>query len=66
MKLPKTKTGLYVVMRHLHTSDDGFPVGIFATEEGADNYAGKCEQEFLDHGVNIYHFRKTYTSFYNE
>ena len=53
-------------MRHLHTADVGFPVGVFATEEGADNYAGKCDQEFVDRGIQSYNFRITLTSFYNE
>ena len=66
MKLPKTKTGLFIVIRHLNGEGDGIPVGIFATEEGADNYAGACEQELIDKGILAYNFRTVFTMFYNE
>jgi len=66
MKLPKTKTGLCIVMRHLIGEDDGMPVGIFATPEAADDYAGACGQEFKDKGITAYTFRPIYTMFYNE
>lgn len=66
MKLPKTKTGLYVVGRYELGANEGIPVGIFATEEGANNYTGACEQEFLDKGITAYSFRYTYVMFYNE
>lgn len=66
MKLPKTKTGLFVVSRYENGSDDGCPIGIFVTAEAADNYAGACEQEFKDKGILIYNFRSQYVMFYNE
>jgi hypothetical protein len=46
--------------------DGGIPVGIFVTEEAADNYAGSCEQELKDKGITAYWFKPTYVMFYNE
>jgi len=66
MKLPKTKTGLFIVMRYLMSSDDGIPIGIFVTNAAADDYAGKCEQEFEDKNIKAFTFRVVYTMFYNE
>ena len=66
MKLPKTKTGLFVVSRYEIGANDGVPIGIFATEEAALDYAGACEQEFKDSGILAYTFRPTYVMFYNE
>lgn len=66
MKLPKTKTGLFVVSRYEIGANDGVPVGIFVTLESADNYAGACEQKLIDVGVTAYTFRSNYVMFYNE
>lgn len=66
MKLPKSKTGMYVVERHLNGEQEGVPTGIFVTEESADNYAGACEQEFKEKGILAYVFRTHYVTFYNE
>ncbi len=66
MKLPKTKTGLWVVGRYETGSNDGVPVGIFLTEEGADDYAGSCEQEFKDKGILLFVFRTTYVMYYDQ
>ena len=66
MKFPKTKTGLWVVERVCMAEDGGIPVGIFVTEEAADNYAGSCEQELKDNGITAYWFKPTYVMFYNE
>ena len=66
MKLPKTKTGLFVVCRHEMGADEGVPIGIFVTNEAADNYAGYCEQELIDKGITVFHFRTHYVMFYNE
>jgi len=66
MKLPKSKTGMFVVERHLNGENDGCPIAIFLTEESADNYAGACEQEFKEKGILTYVFRAHYVTFYNE
>jgi len=66
MKLPKTKTGLFVVSRYEIGADEGVPVGIFVTLEAADNYAGAYEQKLKDVGVSAYSFRPSYVMFYNE
>ena len=66
MKLPKTKTGLFVVCRHEMGAEEGVPCGIFVTDESADDYAGACEQELHDKGITIFHFRVHYVMFYNE
>ena len=66
MKLPKSKTGLFVVERHLNGEDDGCPIAVWLTEESADNYAGACEQEFKEKGIYAYNFRTHYVTFYNE
>lgn len=66
MKLPKTKTTLFTVMRYINGEDVGTPVGIFLTLEGADNYAGACEQELVDKGILAYVFRTSAVMFYNE
>jgi hypothetical protein len=66
LKLPKTKTGLCVVERVCMGAEGGVPVGIFVTEEAADNYGGSCEQEFKDKGITAYWFITTYVMFYNE
>lgn len=66
MKLPKSRTGLYVVSRHENGVQEGVPVGIFVTAESADNYAGSCEQKLVDSGITLYVFRTSYVMFYNE
>ena len=66
MKLPKTKTGLFVVQRHEMEANEGVPVGIFVTLQAADDYAGACEQEMHDKGITIFQFRSHYVMFYNE
>lgn len=66
MKLPKTKTGLFVVSRYEIGAHEGVPIGIFATEEAAYDYAGACEQDFKDKGILVYTFRPYYVMFYNE
>ncbi len=64
MKLPKTKTGLWVVERSLIGHLAGIPAGIFLTEEGANDYAGSCEQEFKDRNIDSYRFHVTYVMYY--
>lgn len=66
MKLPKSKTGLFVVCRHVMAAEEGIPVGIFLTHESADNYAGACEQQMLEKGLSTFNFRVHYVIFYNE
>jgi hypothetical protein len=66
MKLPKTKTGLFVVSRYEIGSEEGTPVGIFVTLESADNYAGAYEQSLVESGITAYTFRPSYVMFYNE
>jgi len=66
MKLPKSKTGMFLVERHINGRDEGTPIAIFVTEESADNYAGACEQEFKERGFLDYVFRAHYVTFYNE
>jgi len=66
MKLPKSKTGLFVVCRHVMAAEEGTPVGIFLTAESADNYAGACEQQMLEKGLSTFNFRVHYVMFYNE
>ena len=66
MKLPKSKTGLYVVERHINGETEGVPIAVWLTEESADNYAGACEQEFKEKGIYAYVFRTHYVTFYNE
>ena len=66
MKLPKTKSGMYVVERHINGETEGVPIAIFVNEASADDYAGACEQEFKDKGIYAYVFRTHYVTFYNE
>jgi len=69
MKLPKTKTGLFLVSRYQlehGTQDGGVPIGIFVTLEAAEDYAGACAQEFTDKGIHVFDFYVSYTMFYNE
>ena len=66
MKLPKSKTGVFVVERHINGETDGVPIAVWLTEESADNYAGACEQEFKEKGIYAYVFRTHYVTFYNE
>ena len=66
MKLPKSKTGLFVVCRHEMAADEGVPIGIFVTHESAEDYANKCEGELNDKGITVFHFRTHYVMFYNE
>ena len=54
MKLPKSKTGLFVVERHINGEIEGVPIAVWLTEESADNYAGACEQECLVTAVLVY------------
>lgn len=65
-KLPKTKTGLYLVERTCLGDNGGIPIGIFVTEDAANDYAGACEQNMKDHGVTAFMFRTVYVMFYNE
>tara|TARA_R110000868_G_scaffold257045_1_gene514140 strand:- start:1994 stop:2200 length:207 start_codon:yes stop_codon:yes gene_type:complete len=67
MKLPKTKSGLYVVIRYVVAAgvkEGGIPVGVFAHLDEAEDYAGKCLQEFLDKGIDTFDFVPMYTMFY--
>lgn len=57
---------MWVVERKCMGDAAGVPIGIFVTEEAADNYAGACEQELKDKGVTVYWFTPTYVMFYNE
>ena len=69
MKLPKTKTGLFLVIRYQlehGTSEGGVPIGIFVTLEAAEDYAGACAQEFADKNIHTFDFYVSYTTFYNE
>lgn len=66
MKLPKSKTGMFLVERHVNGSNEGVPIAIFLTEESANNYAGSCEQNFLDANITEFNFRAHLVTFYNE
>ena len=66
MKLPKTKTGLFLVSRAELESNASVPIGIFVTLEAAEDYAGSCQQEFTDSGISQFDFFVSYVTFYNE
>ena len=66
MKLPKTKTGLFLVSRTELETNFSVPIGIFVTLEAAEDYAGACQQEFTDSGISQYDFLVSYVTFYNE
>lgn len=42
------------------------PIGVFVTLEAAEDYAGACQQDFMDSGISAYDFYVSYVSFYNE
>jgi len=68
MKIPKTKSGLYVVVRYrtsVGTKSGGVPIGIFVMLDEAEDYCGKCLQEFLDKGIEEFDFVPMYTMFYD-
>lgn len=48
MKLPKHRTNVYTVERAV--LGNYAVVGVFATLEGASNFAGACEQDFKERG----------------
>ena len=66
MKLPKTKTGLFLVSRGELNSEASVPIGIFVTLEAAEDYAGACLQDFTDSGITQFDFYVSYVTFYNE
>lgn len=43
----------------------GVPLGVFSEYEEADNYAGQCAQEYIEHvGYDVYFTKVELTSFY--
>lgn len=70
MKFPKHRANCFAVERRLITA--GVPsyavCGVFPTPEGADAFAGACQQEFLERGYNPndYSFYPVMTTFYDE
>lgn len=46
MKFPKNKANLFVVIRNQNGAKAN--IGAFFNLEDADDFVGKCEQEFLD------------------
>ena len=66
MKLPKTKTGLFVVVRKELDTEVIVPIGIFVTLEAAEDYSGACLQDFTDSGITQFDFFVSYVTFYNE
>ena len=65
MKLPKNRQTLFVIMRvEKANPDNQTPIGIMAELEDADNYAGACEQDMIDHGITAYTFKVAAVSFY--
>ena len=67
MKMPKSKTQIYIVMRSTLDGNQA-AVGSFLTYEGADNYKGSCEQSWKDHGFteDEGHFYLDTVIYYNE
>ena len=66
MKLPKTKTGLFLVVRKEINTEVMVPIGIFVTLEAAEDSAGACLQDFTDSGITQFDFYVSYVTFYNE
>lgn len=74
MKLPKNKDTLYIVERTIYLDEDGkcvpqkVVIATFLTPEGADNFAGACEQEFLDQGYppQCFKFETGAVTYYGE
>ena len=54
MKL-KHRSNLFLVVREFE--DDEIPIAGFLTPESADEYAGACEQEFIDREVFGFKFK---------
>lgn len=62
MSKPKNKSILYAVVR----LPDNTPIAAFATYEAADNYSGKCDQEFKDYKIDRYTFTVRSLIYYDE
>lgn len=66
MKLPKNKTTLTGVFRRNNQDDTEITVAVFRTPEGADNYAGACQQDLLDRGFTEFTFGTGAVTYYDE
>jgi hypothetical protein len=64
MKLPKTRDTIYLVVRYCQ--DETEPIAAFRTLDRADEYAGSCQQEFVDRGVEGFVFDTQAVIYYNE
>ncbi|MDE3022300.1 MAG: hypothetical protein KGI54_10605 [Pseudomonadota bacterium] len=71
MKFPKHRANVFVVQRSPVSFNDGMygggvVVGVFPTSEGADEFKGACEQEFVDKGLKgCFLFDVTMSTFYD-
>lgn len=56
MKFPKNRASCFFVKRYLVGQADYSVCGVFATAEGAQDFADACAQEFLDKGHDPEYF----------
>lgn len=66
MRLPKTRDTIYLVVRLTEPERWSVPIASFRTPERADEYAGACQQDFLDRGVPDHLFETQAVIYYDE
>lgn len=66
MKL-KNRAYLFLVVRNLVSNGEGqLPIASFYTMEGAEEYAGVCQQEFLERNINEFSFEVVPVIYYDQ
>ena len=68
MKSPKHRANCFVVERRVLDKVVSYStVGVFPTYESADNFAGACQQEFLEKGYpeDDFSFKVCMTTYYD-
>lgn len=76
MKLPKHRANVFLVERNMVTPEEYYlgkwtstvVVGVFATHEGAEDFAGACTQEFIEKGYDsaMYSFETKMSTYYDQ
>ena len=66
MKFPKNKDNLFLVYRINSLDLTETPIAAFRTLEGADNYAGACQQDLLDRGWTEFSFAVASLVYYDD
>ena len=76
MKLPKHRANVFLVERNMVTPEDYYlgkwtstvVVGVFATYDGASDFAGSCIQEYLERGFDpmLFSFETKMSTYYDQ